>query len=225
MSPMPIGRPRFVTTDEARGWHAVLIAQYGGADGLRNAGLLESALAAPRQGFGGEFAHHYPFGMAAAYAFHIAKNHPFVDGNKRVALMCCGAFLRMNGWDLVSEGEAAADAILQLVSGELDKDDFASWLKQNSRERSSFELRDFMAQCSLYRTRDLAAAVLASGIQTEADATSSEAAQAIPLIAELEGCAVECAKRGDERLALGLRQACVVLVAIYRIAEDMGYEW
>ncbi|MDQ7012628.1 MAG: Fic family protein [Planctomycetota bacterium] len=68
------------------------VAQYGGDPGLRDRGLLESALAQPRQAFGGEFAHTYPFGMAAAYAFHIAKNHPFIDGNKRAALMCAGAF-------------------------------------------------------------------------------------------------------------------------------------
>jgi len=225
MSPMPIGRPRFVTTEEALGWHAVLIAQYGGSEGLRDAGLLDSALAAPRHAFGGDFAHGYPFEMAAAYAFHIAKNHPFVDGNKRVALMCCGAFLRMNGWDLVSEGDAAADAILDLVSGVLDKEGFAAWLRANCRERPSFELRDFMAQCSLLRMRDLAAAIVASGSQPEVDATSNEAAQAIPLIAELEGHADACTERGDERLAHGLRQASAVLVTMYRLAEDMGYEW
>lgn len=120
MTGFQIGKPRFVTLDEALGWHAVAIAEYGGAEGIRDAGLLESALAMPRQAFGGEFAHTYPFEMAAAFAFHIAKNHPFVDGNKRTALMCCGAFLRMNGWDIVSDGLQAAEAILSLVDGRLD---------------------------------------------------------------------------------------------------------
>ena len=128
-----IGRPRFISIDEALAWHEIVIAQFGGSPGVRDRGLLESALAQPLQGFGGEHAHEFPFGIAAAYAFHIAKNHPFVDGNKRVALMCCGGFLRLNGWDLVSEGEQAADAILDLISGAHDKKSFAIWLANNCR--------------------------------------------------------------------------------------------
>src|SRR5262245_34604577 len=117
MTSFSIGRPRFVSIEEALGWHETMIRQYGGSPGLRDAALLESAMAMPRQGFAGQFAHEYPFEIAAAYAFHLAKNHPFVDGNKRAALMCCGSFLRMNGWDLVSTGEAAADAIIAMVEG------------------------------------------------------------------------------------------------------------
>jgi len=192
---------------------------------VRDRGLLESALAMPRASFSGQFVHEDLPAMAGAHFYHLCKNHPFMDGNKRVALMCCGAFLRMNGWDLVSEGDAAADAILDLVSGVLDKEGFAAWLRANCRERPSFELRDFMAQCSLLSMRDLAAAIVASGSQPEVDATSNEAAQAIPLIAELEGHADACTERGDERLAHGLRQASAVLVTMYRLAEDMGYEW
>lgn len=94
MTLLAIGRPRFVTRDEAFAYHTVSIEEYGGAHGLRDVGMLESALAMPMQGFSGEYAHAFPFEMAAAYAFHIAKNHPFVDGKKRTALMCCGAFLR-----------------------------------------------------------------------------------------------------------------------------------
>lgn len=124
MSRMPIGRPRFVSLEEALAWQETAIAAYGGSRGLRDVTLLDSALAQAGQGFGGHYAHEYPFGMAAAYAYHVAKNHPFVDGNKRAALLCCGGFLRMNGWDLVSEGEHAADAILSLA--------MAIWIRRPS---------------------------------------------------------------------------------------------
>src|SRR5690606_17241660 len=117
----------------------------GGSSGLRDRGLLESALAQPRQQFGGQFAHEYPFGMAAAYAYYLSKNHPFVDGNKRAALLCAGGFLRLNGWNLVSPGVEAADAVLDLVEGKIDRGGFAQWLEQHAEARPSFELRDFFA--------------------------------------------------------------------------------
>jgi death-on-curing protein len=221
---MPIGRPRFVTTEEALGWHAVLIAEYGGSEGLRDAGLLDSALAAPRQSFAGEFAHDYPFAMAAAYAFHLAKNHPFVDGNKRVALMCCGAFLQMNGWDLVSEGEAAADAILDLVSGGLDKDGFADWLRANCREKPRLELRDFFA---LLRPEDLKQADRGLDVSApvERDATFQETADAIPVAWLLLAYRDAAEATGLKEHALVFQGQVQLLMTLYRLAEDMGYEW
>lgn len=113
--------------------HQLVITRFGGDPGIRDHGLLDSALAQPQQGFSSQSAHAFPFGMAAAYAFHIAKNHPFVDGNKRVALMCAGCFLFLNGWELIAEGEAAADAIILLVEGRMDKAGLEGWLKQHSR--------------------------------------------------------------------------------------------
>lgn len=145
MNAFPIGRPRFVTIEECLGWHETGIVQYGGMRGLRDLTLLQSALAMPQQGFGGNYAHTYPFEMAAAYAFHIAKNHPFADGNKRAALLCCGGCLRMNGWDLVSMGVEAADAIVAMVEGKLDKAGLASWLEANCKPRPSFECETSLA--------------------------------------------------------------------------------
>ena len=169
--------------------------------------------------------------MAAGYAFHIAKNHPFVDGNKRVALACCAAFLRLYGWDLPSEGEAAADAIVDLVTDKLDKTDFAAWLCQNTKARASVELRDFFAMLSLDQVRTMAQSVVASRSEDEANATTNEAGGAIPLIVELESKANEIRnlpeghEERDLTQAQGLDYASVVLTSLYRIAEDMGYEW
>lgn len=70
MTALQLGRPRFVTVDDALGWHAIAITRYGGSPGLRDGGALESALAQPRQQFGGAYAHEFPFGMAAAYVFY-----------------------------------------------------------------------------------------------------------------------------------------------------------
>jgi death-on-curing protein len=224
MTSLPIGRPRFVTSDEALAWHAIAVAQYGGDPGLRDRGLLESAIAQPRQSFGGEFANEYPFGMAAAYAYHIAKNHPFVDGNKRASLICAGAFLRMNGWDLVSEATEAADTVLGLVSDEVDKGSFAVWLAHHCRPRPSLELRDFFA--GFTPTLDFSFIdASAAGGGSELNASCEDAARAIPVIAHLVQRSEELRTQGDELAAMALASRASVLVAIYRLAEDMGYEW
>ncbi len=73
----------FLTLEDVLEIHALQLARYGGADGLRDPGLLESALAQPQASFGGDFVHESLFAMAAAYLFHIVSNHAFVDGNKR----------------------------------------------------------------------------------------------------------------------------------------------
>lgn len=224
MNPPQLGRPRFVTIDEALAWHAIAVAQYGGDPGLRDRGLLESALAQPRQAFGGEFAHAYPFGMAAAYAFHIAKNHPFIDGNKRAALMCAGAFLRMNGWDLSSTGTDAADALLSLLAGDLDKESFAVWLEDHCKPRPSMEMRDFFA---LFAPGSDYAHIEASaaGSGPEHLASYFEAAQAIPVIHHFMERATQLKDEGNEIAWAAFASRVQILVAIYRIAEDMGYEW
>lgn len=225
MSGMPIGRPRFVTLDEVLSWHETAIAEYGGSLGVRDLALLESALAQPRQGFAGSFAHDYPLGMAAAYAFHIAKNHPFVDGNKRAALLCCGAFLRMNGWDLESEGVQAADAIVELVEGRHDKVSFAEWLKGHTRPRPSLELRDFFHHLRAAHLLEFFRASYGGG-PAEIGQTSREAELAIPVLAEtFREIAALQQSGGDPRHVDLLKGQLTLLAAVYRIAEDMGYEW
>lgn len=225
MNGLSIGRPIFVKMADVLAWHHTALAQYGGAPGLRDSGLLESALAQPQQGFGGQFAHAFPFEMAAAYAFHIAKNHPFMDGNKRAALLCCGAFLRMNGWNLESKGLEAAEAILKLVDGTMNKSAFADWLREHCHELPTMELRDFFRLLSPEQHfAFIQSATLTRGAG-EIRATLQEAANAIPLLLHL-------GERHDALLQEGKRDAALLfaghinmLVALFRVAEDFGYEW
>lgn len=90
--------PLFLTLDEVLAIHADQIRAYGGRTGLRDLGLLRWALGMPETTFEGEFVHGTVFEKAAAYLFHIARNHPFVGGNERTALMCALVFLGLNGW-------------------------------------------------------------------------------------------------------------------------------
>jgi death-on-curing protein len=111
--------------------HAECIRLYGGSDGMRDEGLLESALARP------EHQYHYQKAdlcrLAAAYAAGIAKNHPFVDGNKRTAFMAATVFLERNGLRFTAEPAHAAVFIVALADGSLLEEGFAGWLRDNSR--------------------------------------------------------------------------------------------
>lgn len=118
-------------------WDDVLAIQYqlveffGGSHGLRDAGLLESALEMPRSGFGGDYFHKTIFEMAAAYLYHVAKNHPFVDGNKRIALACAHTFLQVNGWALTAGQDELYELVLQVAAGEItDKQEIALFFEQ-----------------------------------------------------------------------------------------------
>lgn len=93
--------PEFLDVEEVIALHGRQLEEFGGSSGIRDRGLLESAVAMPAATFGGAFVHEDLFAMAAAYAFHIAENQPFVDGNKRAGLYAALAFLRMNGYRVV----------------------------------------------------------------------------------------------------------------------------
>lgn len=112
--------------------HETLIREYGGSGGVRDEGLLESALARPQN----QTAYGDPTlaEMAAAYAFGIARNHPFVDGNKRTALMAAYAFLRMNGLRLNAPEVEAATVIRDLAAGEIGEEELAAWITANLEE-------------------------------------------------------------------------------------------
>ena len=103
------------------------MAEHGGAPGLPDEGLLDAALAAPKNRFAYEQAD--VFQLAAAYAFAITRNHPFVDGNKRVALTAAGVFLELNGFRLDASEQDAANATVALSSGKIDEREFAEWLR------------------------------------------------------------------------------------------------
>jgi len=118
--------PHFLSLEEALIIHADAVALYGGSPGVRDSGLLESALSAPRNLFAyGQANPEILEGaalLAAAYWFHITMNHPFIDGNKRASLMCAIAFLNLNGWDLDMSYELGLDLSIKLASHSVDRD-------------------------------------------------------------------------------------------------------
>lgn len=113
-------------------FHRSLINEYGGAHGLRDEALLESALAQATMTIDGKFLHEDVFDMAAAYGFHICNNHAFIDGNKRLALVAIDIFLQMNGWELIANEKDTYKTIMQLASGELTKQELRAWIRRNA---------------------------------------------------------------------------------------------
>ena len=119
----------FLTLAEAIDIHSNQMRLYGGLPGIRDINLLSSAIAMPHASFHGEYLHNDIYEMAAAYAFHIGKNHPFVDGNKRTALVSALVFLELNGISISDAGKLY-DAMLDLSTGKLNKSEFASILRK-----------------------------------------------------------------------------------------------
>jgi death-on-curing protein len=105
--------------------HARQIERFGGTSGVRDEGLLESALAQPQATFGGQFLHPKISEQAAAYLYHIAMNHPFIDGNKRTAF-AADTFLRLNGWTLNLTDDRAYDLVMQVAQGTMTKEELSS---------------------------------------------------------------------------------------------------
>ena len=110
--------------------HERLLAEHGGPIGVLDEAGLESALASPRNHFA--YGGRDLFELAASYAFAITKDHPFTDGNKRVALTLAGVFLELNGFRLQAPERDAVEAMLALSTGELDPAGYANWLKDSS---------------------------------------------------------------------------------------------
>jgi len=127
--------PTFLTPDEVLAVHEDQITRYGGRRGVRDLNLLFSALGTPPATFDGMFLHNDLFEMAAAYLYHVARNHPFVDGNKRTALAAALVFLWLNGFRLHAEEDAATDLVLKVAAGKASKAEAAVFLKAHSRPR------------------------------------------------------------------------------------------
>ena len=119
--------PRWISKQVVLAIHEALLAEHGGAAGLRDEGLLEAALAAPRN----RFAYEDPDipALAACYAHAITRSHPFTDGNKRVVLTVAGVFLELNGYRLEASEQDAAQATRALAAGEIGEPGFAGWLR------------------------------------------------------------------------------------------------
>jgi death-on-curing protein len=126
-----VNEPTWLTRSAIDAVHEELIARFGGISGVRDEGLLESALARPQQ----LFAYEAPtlFGSAAAYAHGIVKNHPFLDGNKRVGFMAAYTFLGVNGVEFSAPEVEVVIRTLALAASECSEEEYAAWLEQACR--------------------------------------------------------------------------------------------
>jgi death-on-curing protein len=121
-----------LTLDEVLAIHAHQIDRYGGSLGIRDRALLESALAMPEATFSAEDLHPTLHEKAAAYLYHLVKNHPFVDGNKRVGLAVCLVFLRLNGVRVQATDAELVDLVLGAIENRVSKADIAVFLRDRA---------------------------------------------------------------------------------------------
>lgn len=124
---------RWIRLHEAEAMHAQQIAEHGGLSGMRDKGLFESAMARPENlaAYGDPDV----CDLASAYAFGLARNHPFADGNKRTAFVVSVAFMLMNSRDLTATEIEVVETFLKLAAGEMAESDLASWFRAKSKER------------------------------------------------------------------------------------------
>lgn len=122
MSEIPSSEPFHLTVEIVQEIHDEAIRRFGGSLGIREKALLESAVAAPQATFGGRSPYADLCEMAAAYLFYLCSNHPFVDGNKRMALGACLVFLRLNGVEPAPDGETWESLVLDVAASRLDRE-------------------------------------------------------------------------------------------------------
>ncbi len=128
--------PEFLTVEQVLMLHQRQLDRFGGGAGLRDPGLLESAVAQPQASFGGALAHDGLFAMTGAYLFHIVSNHPFVDGNKRVGLLAAVTFLHINGIRLLHGSEALYALTIGVAEGRIDKAAVTAELERIARSKA-----------------------------------------------------------------------------------------
>jgi len=128
---------RYLSLAQVLRLHELIIGSSGGSHGLRDLGLLESALGQPRQTFGGEDLYPTTIAKAAALGFSLIMNHPFVDGNKRIGHAAAEALLMLNGLELTASVDDAEAEILAVAAGHRSRAEFASWIEAHS---SPFDL-------------------------------------------------------------------------------------
>jgi len=151
-------------------------------------------------------------------------NHPFVDGNKRAGTAAMIAFLSDNGWSFDATADDAEPIILQLAAGTLDKPAFTEWARKHMHEKPKMELREFFQRLTPQHLQELDAAFRQSP-GSEHKTTFHEAETAIPLMGFIDSLGTNAEAEGKRDTANTLRGQWQLLIAIYRIAEDMGYEW
>ncbi len=125
--------PRFLSVQEILELHERLVERFGGSHGLRDLGMLESAVAMPQAGFGEAYLHEDIFEMAAAYLFHIVMNHPFIDGNKRTGTHSALVFLADNGYAVTLSQDEKYDLVIGVCEGTVTKKALASAFRENAQ--------------------------------------------------------------------------------------------
>ena len=125
--------PIFLRLSEVLEIHQDQVTRYGGAAGIRDIELLKSALGMPSATYGGQFLHTDIYEMSAACLFHLVKNHPFVDGNKRVGAVTALIFLYLNGFDFYAPENDLAEMVLAVAQGDIDKADVAVFIRRHTR--------------------------------------------------------------------------------------------
>ena len=125
---------QFLGLQEVLEIHRDQVTRYGGTAGIRDLDLLKSALGMPGATFNGEFLHTDVYEMAAAYLFHLVKNHPFLDGNKRVGAVAALVFLTLNGHDFQAPEDDLAETVLAVARGEIGKSEVTVFLRRWSAE-------------------------------------------------------------------------------------------
>ncbi len=128
-------KPSFLNLDEVLALHAEQLRRFGGASGVREASLLASALGAPQASFGGEYLHPTLPEMAAAYLFHLTKNRPFVDGNKRTALAAALVFLRLDDVGIEAPDTQLYNLVMAVAEGRETKAGAAAFFRQHATSR------------------------------------------------------------------------------------------
>lgn len=129
------GAVRFLSVDDVLAIHGDTIDVEGGSPGLRDAGLLESAVLMPQQRYGGQYLHDGLAAMAAAYLFHVAQNHAFHDGNKRTAVLAALVFLQVNGVDALPEPDGLEEVTLAVAASEMSKRELTDWMREQVGEQ------------------------------------------------------------------------------------------
>ena len=163
--------------------------------------------------------------MAAAYAFHVSQNHPFIDGNKRAAFAAMVAFLTINDWKLDATEVDAERTILELAAGQLDKAQLSEWIVMNSHEKPSLELREFFRALTFEQLKDTIESTGLSPSVDEYAASRIEAKRAMPILEHLELLARHARSVQNDTGCARMNQLSNMFQFLYRAAEDMGYEW
>ncbi len=125
--------PKWLGVESVLVMHEEQLAEHGGASGIRDLGLLDSALARPRNAW--SYGQSDLVALAALYAAGIMRNHPFIDGNKRTGFLAAYAFLYVNGLEIIANEAEVIVQCLSLAAGEIDDTEFAAWLRENVRPR------------------------------------------------------------------------------------------